>query len=285
MPIYWLNSKKCSIRKTSGRREARAFAAALLTSGCLFLALLGVAELSASAAPAAGPSAPVAAPALTDGQLAATLKSEILARKGDSFEALLRSWERRYGARAAVPLTRIASNSANYDPVRYVALMGAAKLGGTQAASLLVPFLKDGSWMIRSAALRALRVLDNKDTAHAVLPLLKDPALVVRSEAVDTVARLRPTGAVPALLQTIEEKDNYHGGKAQWVPQKALKALVELKAVEAAPKLRPLLSRTNDPELLEQTVRALEALTGRTFHRRVTLSEKVRTFKATLASP
>ena len=117
----------------------------------------------------------------------------------NSFEPLIQSWQKRYGTHAVEPLLELAAGNLNLDdPERYMAFMGAAKLGGKENAPKLVRFLKDRSWMIRSAALRALTALKNPSTAPATLPLLRDPALVVRLAAVDAVEKLQPPGAAEA---------------------------------------------------------------------------------------
>jgi len=180
-----------------------------------------------------------------------------------SFEPLFRRWEERYGSRAVPPLLEISRDARASDPQRYIGIMGIARLGGKEAAPLLVPFLKDTSWMIRAATLRALSALEKADTASAVLPLLRDPALVVRMEAVSAIELLKPIGAADALVEALFFEGNYREGKALWVPQKALSALKTLHAVETAPRLRPLLDHSDDLEILTQTVQTLEALQGK----------------------
>lgn len=206
--------------------------------------------------------------------LLALLKQQITARKSLDFEALLSDWERDYGARAVAPLAKIASDGHAEDTHRYIAIMGMARLGGSGAATGITAYLKDKSWMIRSAALRALRVIGGDEVGPAVLAMLKDPALVVRLEAVETVERLRPTGAARALAETLERGENYWGGKAQWVPQRALGALAYLGAKDTIPRLKPLLARKDDPKLVQQTVLTLESLTGKSFARGASLAEQ-----------
>ena len=109
--------------------------------------------------------------------------------------------------------------------------------------------------------------------------------MIVRSEAVDTIALLRPAGAVAALLAALEQPDNYHHGKAQWVPGKALTALVQLQAKDSALRLRPLLSHNQDPELQEKTVTALEHLTGKKLKSGAPLLARVEEWKTALSSP
>jgi hypothetical protein len=205
------------------------------------------------------------------------LKSDLHNRKNSSFDSIAHHWEEQYGTSAFHPLIKIASDKSNEDPDRYIALMSAAKLGGTESAPALLSFLKDRSWMIRSGTLRALSALLNPNTAEAVLPLLQDPALVVRVEAVEAVKILKPKRAAEALLATLEDHNNYHGGKAQWVPQKALDALVYLKAKDIVPKLLTLSEHPKwqkDPQFALQTIQTIEVLTGKNMRSNTPISQK-----------
>jgi HEAT repeat protein len=199
-----------------------------------------------------------AAPAPTE----QTLRTELQARKTPQFEALLASWQLRYGSSAAEPLLTIARDRRTGDADRYVALMGAAKLGGGNLGKRIEPLLRDPSWMVRNAALHALTALNTADTRASVLAMVTDPALVVRAEAVDCVAKLNPPGATPVLLRAVQDQANYHHGKAQWVPQRALRALAELGDRQALPGLRAVLKRATDRDVLKGTVTALNQISG-----------------------
>lgn len=209
------------------------------------------------------------------------LKRDIESQKNLSFEPLVRNWEKKYGSKAFDPLMQIAADRQTDDSERYIALMSAVKLGGKGSSSWVLNFLKEDSWMLRSGALRALRAIATPEISESVLPLLKDPALVVRAEAADTIRVLKPRGSVSALLAALEDPANYHGGKAQWVPQKALLGLAELKATESAPRLVSLLKSPHcqqDPEFLEMTMAALETITGKSVPGN-SVSEKTKAWK------
>ena len=206
--------------------------------------------------------------------ISSAILNDIHHRKSNQFDSLLSSWEKRYGTQAVTPLLSLARNSRLEDPDRYVAIMGVAKIGGTESAPLLVSLLKDKSWMIRNGTIRALAALKNPKVSSSVLPLLNDRALVVRLEAVQALEKLRPEGVTKALLAAIQNPENYHGGRAQWIPQQALETLRHLRvqnSLTAADRrlveseLKALLDHPSkslkDPTLrpqIEATLRALD---------------------------
>jgi len=206
--------------------------------------------------------------------------SDLSARKSSNFASLIQSWQQKHGTRAIPHLLSIAGSTGTEDPDRYIALLGAAKLGGSGVEKDVVPFLKDKSWMLRTAALRALVAIETPSAGKSVLALLKDPALVVRMEAATAVARLRPQGSVAALLAAVRAPENYHQGIAQWVPQQAIRALVALKARDSAKELKTLLSHSRDPGLQKLTIAALGSLTGKTLKKGAPLSKQVEAWEA-----
>ncbi len=226
------------------------------------------------------------------------LQWEIRNRKSQSFDELIQEWQEKYQASVFHPLVQIASDRKNEDADRYVALMTAAKLGGSASIPMLVNLLKDRSWMMKAGALQALAIVrhpsvqetalnPNGFSSEIILPLLHDPALVVRAEAVQAIKVLKPKGAVAALIEALNAEENYHGGKAQWVPQKVLSAIVELKAKETAPQLLSLLEHPRhqrDSEFLSMTVRTLELLTGRKSKTRATLADQIKDWKQFLST-
>jgi hypothetical protein len=90
--------------------------------------------------------------------------------------------------------------------------------------------------------------------------MLTDSALVIRTQAVDAIEALRPPGSESALAAATLDPRNHHGGKALWVPQKALKALVRMGARDQAWALLPLLKNRQDLDLIRQTLSALATL-------------------------
>jgi|GEM_PF-13332 len=180
-----------------------------------------------------------------------------------SFDTLLKKWSDEYGTPAVSPLLQLSSDQKIPDSQRYIALMGASKLGGSAITHLITPFLKDRSWMMRTGALRALSALQTSDINAAVLPLLHDSALVVRLEAIQAIEKLRPPGAEKALIDALKNPDNYHHQVAQWVPQRALKALQKLEARETIPALKPYLDHSHDPALQKAVLETLQSLSGK----------------------
>ncbi len=209
----------------------------------------------------------------------ASLVSDINADHAPLFLNLFAKWEKSYGVSTVRPLISIARDSRNSDRVRYIAIMGAAKLGGQASATFLTPLLKDRLWLVRSATLRALAALKNPKTAAAVLPLMKDPALAVRLEAVDAVRELRPPGASRALIVALQSQENYRYGKSQWIPEKSLQALAELHDASVVSELKPLLDHRKDPELQKQAMLTLEALTGKKVNEKLSLNQQIEEWK------
>ncbi len=211
------------------------------------------------------------------------IRADLKSRKGSDFAPLLSRWEKRFGSNAVETLMKIAGDRKLEDSDRYIALMAGARLGGSATAETIATFLKDRAWMMRSAALRTLAAFDAKDLGAQTLPLLKDPALVVRMEAVDTVKKLQPEGSVEALLEVVASDENYFHGKAQWVPQRALVALMEMKASRSiAPKLAPLLKRESDPDLQKTAISTLESILGKQLKPGAPLPERIRAWDTEL---
>ena len=110
--------------------------------------------------------------------------------------------------------------------------MGSARLGGEKMTAVLHPFLRDPSWMMRTASLKIIAAFEKTEDIRkfdgAVMKALLDPALVVRAEAISTLERIKAPALEQALFDSLEEPSNYHRGIAQFVPQRALRALVKL---------------------------------------------------------
>ncbi|MEK7692359.1 MAG: HEAT repeat domain-containing protein [Bdellovibrionota bacterium] len=212
--------------------------------------------------------------------IASILMKDIDALQRGPFERQFMEWELKFGSGAVAPLTKIVGNARLDDSKRYVALMGIARLGGAEAAPILVPSLKDRSWLLRSGALKAISALGNASVAGAILPLVEDRALVVRVEAIEAIVRLRPIGSVSALTKALTAESNFRNGRALWVPRRALEALVKLGGKEAVPTIATLLSHDQDPELQASAIASLEALTGRVLEPGGTLVQKILAWKA-----
>lgn len=191
----------------------------------------------------------------------ASIRSDIQSNLSGDFGGLLRKWsDSSSRIRPLEELKTIALDEASSERSRYIALMGAAslaKLDGRPDAihPVLQRLKKDPSWVLRSASLEAsLQVRDPARTEALALELLTDPALVVRSRAVDLIAS--PASA-PALARAALDPKNHPGGRALWVPQKAIRALVRLQAREELRAVVRQLGKRQDPSLrLELTAAA-----------------------------
>jgi hypothetical protein len=192
------------------------------------------------------------------------IENAIKSAAGNDFKGLIDRWSSAPSASQFQELLTIARDATRPERTRYIAWMGAtaqAVRAGTERTELeaaLPQMARDSSWVIRSATLESLEqlgptTLTRGELARIPLRLLEDPALVVRSRAVDTVIRLRPPGTQNALVAAALHPANHHGGKALWVPQKALRGLADLprtaETQTLAEKLAPLLASGRDPAL------------------------------------
>ncbi len=198
---------------------------------------------------------------------------------GSSFENLIKKWSISPGVSAVPWLIKIASQSKYDDSHRYVALMGAAKLGGEVVLPSVIGFLQSPRWMLRSGALKILAFLKSEVYVKKVFPLLMDPALVVRLDALEVIHKIKPKESAEVLLQALRNKNNYRNGKAEWVPLKALDVLVEIDSTNHAPDIVFLLDYKKDQKLQEKTIWALERLTGKVLKPGASILEKVQAWK------
>jgi hypothetical protein len=77
------------------------------------------------------------------------------------------------------------------------------------------------------------------------------------------VGKFESQEVTDALIEAALAKENHHGGKALWVPQKALRAIAQLPAPLDSPRawqLTALLAQKQDQELSALTLLALEKL-------------------------
>ncbi len=184
------------------------------------------------------------------------------------FQPLIEQWEKRHGKKAIPDLFKIARNIKAKDTDRFIAIMAITKISGEASAPKILPLLKDKNWMVRSAALKSIELLDYKPGSHGVIQSLKDPALVIRAQAVTTLETLKPDGAVEALIAAAYDSKNYRSGNykkgtADWVPQRALAALRKLRPTGVSAKLLPLLNGAYDRKLRAHALFTIETLEGK----------------------
>lgn len=211
------------------------------------------------------------------------IRKDLKLRKSASFEFLTEHWKKTHGTHVIRPLLALAKEVNESDFDRYIAIMGLARIGGKEVAPWILPFLNDRAWMVRIGTLRALMFLNYSKAGSQIISMLRDPALVVRREVVIVIEKLHLKAGIQPLVQTLKDKKNFHKGRAQWVPNRALKALIELKAPANISKdLRHLLEYQQDPGLLRETVTTLDQLNGQKTSTR-SLKDRVRYWKKALS--
>jgi HEAT repeat protein len=190
--------------------------------------------------------------------------------KQTDFQSLVQKWGRVYGSASAPSLLKIARDPKAPDSDRYVAIMAHTKIRGPHDATELVALLDDSDWMVRSAALKSIEILGYAPAAPKVIGKLQsDPALVIRLQTIETLMRLRPPGLADALLKAAMDGKNYRPGdfrkgRADWIPQRALAALRELRPANYAQRLLPLLNESKDGRIRAHALFTIEALESKT---------------------
>lgn len=210
--------------------------------------------------------------------------------KRTDFRELVAKWERVYGDASAPGLLKVAKDPAANDSDRYVAIMAHTRIRGPKSSKDVVDLLGDRNWMVRSAALKSVEILGLTVAAPRVLEKLeKDPALVIRAQSIETLMKLRPAGLADALVRASMDGKNYRPGdyrkgRADWVPQKALEALRELKPRGYAGKLLPLMNDAKDGRVRAQALHTIEILEARNLKKGRPFKERAVAWNQALAS-
>lgn len=233
---------------------------------------------------AAATSSFAAIPAREKVSVESLLRGDLASFRGEKrtdFRALIQKWERVYGNASAPFLLKIAQDKSAKDSDRYVALLAHTKIRGPQNAEELTSLLDDRNWMVRSAALKSIEILGYSPAAPKVFKILEsDPALVVRMQSIDTLKRLHPEGLADALVRAAMSSrnyrpGNYRTGRADWVPQKALEALREIRPAGVAQKLLPLLNDPKDGRVRAHALHTIEVLEQKSLKKGRPFAERV----------
>ncbi len=184
-----------------------------------------------------------------------SVREELLAHQGTSFERLIKKWEANSEREElSNQLITLSKDSSLGDASRYIALQGAARLIGKPGKPVQMNqfegLARDPSWMIRSGALKALEVTDTERASRVAAVLLGDPAFVVRLEAMSSLEKLRPTGSQIelSLLNAAEDPRNWRNSQPLQIPTRAIHLLALLRK-------RPLSGSQN----LKQEIASLRA--------------------------
>ncbi|MBS1961512.1 MAG: HEAT repeat domain-containing protein [Bdellovibrionales bacterium] len=255
---------------------------------CLSLKLAAVALVCGlSSAFAAIPAKPIGAKTSVEAMIRSDLVSFRKEKRAD-FQSLVKKWERVYGSRSAPTLLAIAEDKKSPNTDRYVALLAHTRIRGPHDAKELVALLDDRDWMVRSAALKSIEILGYAPAGAKVLDkLANDRALVIRLQSIETLEKLRPPGTPDALLKAAMDGKNYRPGnfrkgRADWVPQRALAALRELRPLGYAPRLLPLMNESKDGRIRAHALHTIEILESKSLKQGRPFRERAAAWTATL---
>lgn len=256
-----------------------------ISKKCLSLSLLAVfiTNTGFSAIPTSGIGSKSSVEAMIRVDLA-TFRKE----KKTDFQSLVQKWDRVYGTASAPSLLKIATDRKAANSERYVALLAHTKIRGPHDATELTTLLEDRDWMVRSAALKSIEILGYAPASAKVLAKLEnDPALVIRLQAIETLLKLRPAGLTDALLRAAMDGKNYRPGnfrkgRADWVPQRALAALREIRPSDFSRRLLPLLNETKDGRVRAHALHTIEVLEDKTLKGGRPFAERAAAWTSTL---
>lgn len=256
-----------------------------ISKKCLILNLL--AALSASVGLAAIPNAPMTGKSTVEAMIRGDLAAFRKEKKTD-FQSLVQKWDRVYGSASAPSLLKIASDTKATNGERYVAILAHTKIRGPHDATELTALLDDRDWMVRSAALKSIEILGYAPASARVLAKLEnDPALVIRLQSIETLMKLRPAGLPDALLNAAMDSKNYRPGnfrkgRADWIPQRALAALREIRPVGYSHRLLPLLNETKDGRVRAHALHTIEVLESKSLKSGRPFAERAAAWTSTL---
>jgi HEAT repeat protein len=138
-------------------------------------------------------------------------------------------------------------------PVRLAAIRAVPQIGDVSALPVLLDLGSDADKDVSAAAQDSLAALPGKQVDDAIIAMLNDTNTVKRLTAMDLIGRRRMTSAVTGLLAATKSSDP----KTRTT---AVKKLGELGGPAELPALLDLLAAAKEPEDLEATEQALNAL-------------------------
>lgn len=201
---------------------------------------------------------------------------------------MIEKWDRVYGKTSTPALLKISQDPKTSNSDRYVAILAHTKFSGPHDAKELVALLQDRDWMVRSAALKSIEILGYTPASSHVLKILAhDPALVIRLQAIETLLKLRPPKLPAALLAAASDGKNYRPadfrrGRADWVPERALAALRELKPNRFAAHLVPLMNEAKDGRIRAHALHTIEILESKSLKQGRPFQERAKAWTETL---
>lgn len=169
------------------------------------------------------------------------------------------------GPRGVPALSAVLSDTGRDFDQRWIAARALGRIGTPDAMEQLKKTVAEDKFsMARLAAISSLKDAGERSAVPILTEALNDDAMVVRSAAADALARLGDVSVVPSLLEALDREDNFYKGKSLWVRRHIVKALGELESRGAVPKLVELID-DQDAEVGYQAIRSLEKCTRLSF--------------------
>lgn len=169
------------------------------------------------------------------------------------------------GERVVPALTHALHDATRDFSQRWIAARALGRIATPDALKALHHTLENDRFsMARLAAIHAIKDAGDKTAVPVLTESLNDDAMVVRSAAADALAVLGDLSVVPSLLEALDHEDNFYKGKSLWVRRHIVRALGDLESRGAVPKLVELID-DQDSEVGYQAIRSLEKVTRLSF--------------------
>lgn len=186
---------------------------------------------------------------------------ELAADSNKPDELRQEAFARLASAAHAPTLIRIASDSTESAPRRWVAVRALGASEAPEAREALIKLLSSEAAMTRIAACMALGERKDFSTSGNVAARLEDKALLVRQAAADGLAVMGDPSTLPDLERALKDPSNHYRGSSMWVRRHYVEAMGAIGTKAAAPYLASALT-DGDPEVVNAAVKGLERIAG-----------------------
>jgi len=167
----------------------------------------------------------------------------------------------RLGATDMKVVSEVSMDEAADVRHRWVSIRALGKIRGDRSRDMLFQLLKDPQPAIRTAAAGAMGDFGDSDFVEKLNSKLEDPAVIVRSAVAQALGKLADASSVKPLSDALDHRRSYFRGRSLWVRRHYVEALAAIGDKGAYPALLRSLD-DKDETVSKAAVDALERITG-----------------------